>query len=334
MHFDFLVATERSGSNFITKIFNSHSQVCGPSPTHLIRIFVRNRKNYGDLKIRGNWKMLTGDIAELLKNQLGTWVTTWTSSKLQKVVPERSLASIIRTIYEEEAKSLGKGRVIIKENQAAMLVPFIINVFPDSLFLHLVRDPRDVALSWKHSLNHPGGIMQASQTWQSDQIQAAMVYGSLYDAGSCMVVRYEDIIMEPEKTLRKICSFVGIEFEKGMLEFYTDDVTKKNSMRVKDWENLARPIMESNSGKFRRGLSSEENQWIEMICASEMKRYGYPIEFPPHEAFFELENKVNEMERSVSMAKKKSEVNPQEETIREMRLSVIEKIINRKPVSS
>ena len=33
----FLVSSERSGSNFITKIMDAHQDFCGPSPTHIIR---------------------------------------------------------------------------------------------------------------------------------------------------------------------------------------------------------------------------------------------------------------------------------------------------------
>lgn len=129
MRYDFLISSERSGSNLFTRILNSHSCVCAPPPAHLIRTFVRNRHNYACLEIGHNWMALTEDVSDLLKCQLGEWLTTLTALEIAKLANARTLDSVVRAIYEAEAHANGKNRLFIKENQGVVLVPFYLSFF-------------------------------------------------------------------------------------------------------------------------------------------------------------------------------------------------------------
>jgi hypothetical protein len=329
MRFDFLVSSERSGTNLLVRLLNKHSLVCGPSPTHLVRTFVRNRNIYGDLRNDHNWETLLGDAAAVFNNQLGKWATSWSVDKLRDCVPERNLTALIRTIYETEAAVHGKKRLFLKENHAATLIPFYLCSFPGGRFIHLVRDPRDVALSWKRSNNHPGGVMQASRVWQRDQAEALMASGGLYDSNQFMTLRYEDLIKVPELSLRKICTFLDLEFEGDMLNFHEDSLTRDNATRIQDWANLSRPLMKTNSAKYGTGLSKSENLWIEMVCHAEMQRFGYMPEYSSDEAPNYLERQIEELERQIHLEKQSSHEDSGENLIRQKRLEVIRRIASR-----
>jgi hypothetical protein len=43
------MCSERSGSNFITKVMNGHEDICGPSTKHIINPVARNFYRYGNL---------------------------------------------------------------------------------------------------------------------------------------------------------------------------------------------------------------------------------------------------------------------------------------------
>ena len=109
MPFVFLLCSERSGSNLITKIFDNHPEFCGPSPSHIIRTFSRNIWRYGDINRDDNWHTLCSDIADFLNNQLGKWQTHCAADRLIKEVRQRSLSAIIRYIYENEALAFHPG---------------------------------------------------------------------------------------------------------------------------------------------------------------------------------------------------------------------------------
>ncbi len=67
MDFDFLFCSERSGSNLITKIMNAHPDICGPSPTHALRVFCHQYFRYGDLRNDAHWRVLIDDAGDICR---------------------------------------------------------------------------------------------------------------------------------------------------------------------------------------------------------------------------------------------------------------------------
>jgi hypothetical protein len=65
MDFHFLIATERSGSNLITKMLDAHPDVCGPAPLHILRVVAMEFHKYGDLKKKGIWRQFIEDLLAL-----------------------------------------------------------------------------------------------------------------------------------------------------------------------------------------------------------------------------------------------------------------------------
>ena len=146
--FTFLLCSERSGSNFITSLLNGHSAISGPPPTHLFRLFGTNRGNYGDLTRDENWNMLVDDVILNFRCQLGSWHTTPTATALKTEAKKRTVAELLRIIYEQEATFDGADHIIVKENHAYRFLPFLLTHFHPCRLLFQVRDPRDVAASW------------------------------------------------------------------------------------------------------------------------------------------------------------------------------------------
>jgi hypothetical protein len=331
MRFDFLISSERSGSNLFTRILNSHSCVCAPPPSHMIRTFVRNRSNYACLEINHNWIAFTEDVSDLLKCQLGEWLTTLTALEIPKHANTRTLEGVVRAVYEAEANANGKNRLFIKENKGVTLVPFYLSSFSDCKLIHLVRDPRDVALSWKLSKNHPGAVMRAADVWHDEQDQVLMLSGCVHDNNVLMTLSYEDLLSNPEKTLKRVCSFLELDFENQMLEFHSQDQTVRNARRIKDWENLSKPLMKQNFNKYRKGLSESEIRWVENACRREMLFWGYQPDFETDTLPDSVEDEVRMMESEVIQNKHRY-VLADETEIRSQRLKIIEKIINRIPL--
>ena len=66
MDYNFIISTERSGSNLVTKMMDSHPNICGTAPKHLIRFIALNHYKYGDLIEENNWNILLKDILKIL----------------------------------------------------------------------------------------------------------------------------------------------------------------------------------------------------------------------------------------------------------------------------
>lgn len=324
--FTFLMCSERSGSNFITKLMDAHPAVCGPSPSHLFRTFAPNLWRYGSLSKESNWDALCGDIVGCLDSQLGVWATSASVADLRKLT-ERSLSAALTYIYRTESQAHGASHVFVKENHAARVLPFYLTAFPDSTFVFLVRDPRDMVLSLKRSVATPGGVLRGVDLWLADQRENLSVLGILEGVGRIRLVRYEDLITEPEAELRSICELIGVEFSATMLRFHEGDLTRANAARVDAWQNLSRPIMRTNSGGYENGLSELEIRFVESVCATEMARFGYERDHPVGDAK-ELRSALEDREMPSDDVRHESLSESERET-RQARLQMIERVLAR-----
>lgn len=324
--FFFVISSERSGSNLITKVMDAHPDCCGPSPLHMIRVFSRNLFRYGDLQLDDNWSALIQDVADLTHAQLGKWQTGIDAGDLLNDVQQRDLKSIIEYIYLREATAQGKQHVVIKENRMHSMLPYILATFPDTRFVYLVRDPRDMALSWKMSPNHPGGVQKAVDIWSEDQTHGLEVHGYLKSLNRILMMRYEDLVRTPETQTKRLCEFLGLPAAPEMLNFHQNRLTRENAERLKDWRNLGQPLMSHNTEKYKAGLTEVEVRYIESTCASLMEALGYPLDYSQSDEDFaeplaEIEAKSVPEPEVLSVS---------EQAIREKRLAVIYRIIARK----
>jgi hypothetical protein len=331
MDFTFLICSERSGSNLITKIMDRHSQYCGPSPTHIFRILLENRHRYGNLNQPENWNAFLEDSAAIMNTMLGVWSTRWNAQSLNELVPFQKTADVLKAIYENEALANGKKKVFIKENHLYRYIPFILSEFDTARFVYVVRDPRDMALSWKRSPSLRGGVIRAANTWKNDQSESVKLLSYLMEQERMILLRYEDLLTNPEYELCRLCNFLEIIFEPQMLTQSPGNLTVRNAHRAADWENLRNPLMRSNFHKFNGQLLEEEVGYVEKVCQEEMEFLGYRRESDTVLSVEELESMIAIYE--LYEKPEYIELPEHERQIRTRRFAVLKKIKQR-PVES
>lgn len=94
----------------------------------------------------------------------------------------------------------------------------LLHVWPDAKCIHLVRDGRDVARSTVQ-LGMAGNLWTGTQRW----IDAELVWDRMkrkLPEEQRLEIRYEDLILYPEDNLRRICTFIGVEYDPQMEHFY------------------------------------------------------------------------------------------------------------------
>ncbi len=275
MTFSFLMCSERSGSNLTTRLLDAHPELCAPSPVHLCRVLAPNLFRYGDLGRDGAWAALTGDAAGLLAAMTGVWRRRLSAAEIRGAAPERSLAAIVRAVYLAEAASHGKRRMFVKENHVHEYFDFLESAFPRAKYVYVVRDPRDMALSWQRAAALRGGVVRAAGAWRDDQRGFLRMARLLGEGERVLTLRFETLITEPETSLGRICEHLGMSYVPAMLSFHDNPLTRRNAERISGWANVGRPLMRDNFGKFRRGLSAIEISYVEALCAEEMAIFGY-----------------------------------------------------------
>lgn len=271
----FLLCSERSGSNLITKLLDAHSQICGPSTKHLMNPMFRNLFRYEPLGYQENWNKLIKDLLNLFDVEFSVWKSKFTFNELQNEVQVGDYLGLINYFFEKEAKENNKSILFIKENHIYEFFPYLNKFYPTSKFLYQVRDPRDVALSWKKNPTHKGGVVNAALQWKNDQQQLLKLSHLLKEDNRVITLKYEELIANTPKELERILVFFDLQYETKVLDFYKDSITKENATTQHAWNNLSKRVMQDNSNKFKKELSEEEVLVIEKICYNEMMFLGY-----------------------------------------------------------
>lgn len=151
----------------------------------------------------------------------------------------------------------------------------IKEVFPKARFIHLVRDGRDVACSYreinkkeitsKYAPNLPDNIEEIANEWKDNVNKAEKADG--------ITLRYEQIAQAPAYHLKQICNYLEIYYEPEMLDFHKTDSGEPEEFL--QWKYRNKYPLSPNIGRHKVELSEYDLSVFNKIAGKELKRYGY-----------------------------------------------------------
>jgi hypothetical protein len=208
---------------------------------------------------------------------------------LVAAVQGQGFAGAAAALHLLEARQSGADRVFLKENEVYAYLPFVLSVAKNPSVVFMVRDPRDMAVSWMKSAPMRGGVVRAGRQWLKDQTGFMRAAAWLRPRHPVAFTTYEGLVSDPETRLRALCDTCKLEFDPAMLAFHQDHATRTDAARAGAWANLSRPVMADNVQKFRAGLCDDQLAWLEATCGKMMAGFGYaparPAEAPPFGSF-------------------------------------------------
>ncbi|MFC1739682.1 sulfotransferase [Planctomycetota bacterium] len=272
----FIVGSGRSGNTLLRRILHSHSRLFIPPEVQILSkvvdLFIRYRTmKWSNLvpliysKFQFYRNFYTFDIESL--NPLVDKVLRCDKSK-------RSLAYIINSFYQyyAEVHHLSNNRWGDKTPINTFCMLKLYMVFPDARFIHIIRDGCDVVDSYVKAGIY-SDYKSAALRWKRS-IKVAQKFGRKF-AESYTEVRYEDLVRKPERVVKELCVFLGIEFEPQMITSEDTAYTLGDVAQMKHLENVKKPITTKNIGKGRRNLSEDAKNILEKIIGQELRNLGY-----------------------------------------------------------
>jgi len=184
----------------------------------------------------------------------------------------------IAAIFETYAERQGKPRWGDKTPLYMQQLPLLERLFPDALWVHLVRDGRDAALSFLElpegfsgkTWAQPRTVAQFAARWRTEILSARRLgrhAGSRY-----LDLRYEDLVAEPERELRRVCEHGSLPWEADML----DHTRVSDAANMPEHRNLAQPPT-PGLRDWRSQMSREDALTFEQVAGDVLGSAGYEL---------------------------------------------------------
>jgi Sulfotransferase family len=237
----FIVGSARSGTTLLRLMLNAHPDIAVPPESRFVVELYKGSDTVMTsellVALAGHKRFQAWDLPiEAVREELGP-------------TPSTEYADAMRAAYRAYARVHGKVRWGDKTPRYVEHLPFLAKLFPDARFIHLVRDGRNVALSYADVPFGPKTIAKAARLW-AERVASGVANGRDLGARRYMEIRYEDMVEDAKGQARQVCDFLELPFDPGMLEYterardailpragqYNPHVVERPRPHVRTWE--------------------------------------------------------------------------------------------------
>lgn len=192
------------------------------------------------------------------------------ASKLKLTNPY-DLFTLLLTLYRKER---GAGIVGEKTPRHILYVREILKTYPDAKIISLFRDPRAAAWSEIKAPFGSPSVIVTTRRWRK-YVKEHEQLKKLLPENQYLMLRYSDLIANTEGELQKICTFLGMNFEEAMLEYYNRE-EEGFAAREKSWKNgTLKPLQENRNEEWKSALTAWQITLVEHIAGDYLTRMGY-----------------------------------------------------------
>ncbi len=279
----FIVGLPRIGSKLVERILmlSPHIDYVSSGETHYIgHLFRTTLKDsitkMGDLSKEANvYKLIDYFYANAPFRAGGIWKDLKKGRFSRENFSQKLLASdrtekgVYEVILRLRANMItNKTFLADKTNQHIYHVPTLIKWFPNAKIIHLLRDPRAILASeLKRRMKiYPSGYylpVKLGKPLYSFMIVLHMTIAWLYAVRlhqrhqKCYpqnyhMVKFEDLVSDPENTVKELCDFLDIEYDSRMLRprqvhssFASELVTGFDQKTLTRWQNHLKSWMKA-----------------------------------------------------------------------------------------
>jgi Sulfotransferase family len=139
------------------------------------------------------------------------------AAELARSPAATSYADGVRAVFRCYADAQGKPRYGDKTPGYVFTLPLLGELFPEARFVQVVRDGRDAGLSIREAATKvPPSARQVAKLWRK-AVNSGRAFGATHP-DRYAEVRYEDLVDDAERELRRLCPFLHLDFDPAMLD--------------------------------------------------------------------------------------------------------------------
>jgi predicted MPP superfamily phosphohydrolase len=288
----FIVACPRSGTTVLAALLNKHSNIASATETHFFN-YVSKLKIFKKFTKQAYCRNFLSEIfaepriadfcevSGISRDEFAKALEPYLGQKLS----DKVFFDLIMSLFLTKKH---KPRFCEKTPQHLLCVNKILELYPKAKIIHVVRDGRDVVNSLLKMPWRPKGLLNNARFWIRYARLGQQLNHQYSEAKeNFMSIRYEDLLLNTEKLLREILSFVEEAYEEGILD--------KNFQEkiFASWENewkhkSAEGIDPSRIGAYRKELSLSDQAALNSI----LKKTLIKLKYVPDQDSGGLVNKI------------------------------------------
>ena len=272
--FLFISTPFRSGSALLSRTLNAHSQIGLTNDDLKFFRFCYNR--YLPLK-ENNTRTMLNDLAHRLLTRFNITIEVESCLESLKQQPLNH-AAIYSVLLQHLWEGHNNSYIGEMESISWTKIPTFLNMFPNGKALLIIRDLRDVVMSFKKKTIAPGNDYLIALFNVIDAMDHFLDCQKMFP-DRFHGVRFEDLKANPEKEVQKVCQFLGVDFEPEMMcedkwvDYHGEKwINTKVSSFHKDGDSQ-NPV-----GRWRKLITPEELFLCEWIAQKQMQAFGLKTE--------------------------------------------------------
>jgi hypothetical protein len=256
----FIVGCPRSGTTLLQQALHRHSQILFPPETSFLFLL-----GFPRWEQRAHWRRLQRDLGIALP---------FPSRGIQEAADLRRCYEQIATLYTQK---MGRAQVVYfgeKSPEHQLRLELLRELFPQAKVLLIYRDGRDVALSLSRMSWWAPDVELGFALWLHYYRIQKEVSGWRWPG--LRLVRYEQLVQEPEQELRQILAFLELPYEPQVLTG-TGSRQVLTSREVAWKARSLEQISAARVGLWRRELSAAQLALLERWGGWALQELGYPL---------------------------------------------------------
>lgn len=180
------------------------------------------------------------------------------------------------------AERAGKPHWLEKSPANVRYLSFLFRNFPKSRFVHVIRDGRDAICSLRkyRSFVYRDGeripshiensLAKAVKLWTEDVESGLRFRGH----PQYLEIRYRDLVIDTEMTLRKVCGHLDVNFSSSILEHHKH-AKESGSDFITSSAGAVRPPNTKSMGRWKTDLTHEDAVFVQEKAGHLLQKLGY-----------------------------------------------------------
>ena len=246
------------------------------------RLFVPAETGFLPLLETDPAELLTLHQVGIILEKIGRMNLDWANlvtdlSDFFTSLPTPNLSHIIDALYRIKLKTHQAARWGDKTPSYILYLPVIHSIFPQAQYIHVIRDGRDTALS---AAQKWGGFRRAYMTeyyllthWVRN-IKAGQAFGHGQSKDKYFELRYEDLVQDPENTLKSVCAFLKETFHPAMLDH---SALARQTIGARGHIEVKQPIRTTSLQRWENEMSPFSKKLANQLAGPTLKTLGYSL---------------------------------------------------------